>query len=110
MPQVDLKYSNNVPIDCDQLFKAIEKTILSIDSSAGACKCRSYPCENYLHRHVFLSIKLLRKPHRNDVFMTDLLQQLYAVVSQALPKNITLSVEADFISSFYITKTPTVDD
>ncbi len=76
MPQIELKYSNNLEIDVRKIFESVEKIINKIDSSAGLCKSRAFPIKEFLHSHAFLTVSVLKKAHRDDVFMEKLLQAL----------------------------------
>lgn len=104
MPQVELKYTNNIELDCRLIFSVIEETINNFDSKAGACKSRAYPCRSYLHDHVFVSIKIIPKPYRDNIFCKTLLTKLNQQLSQRLTGDYFYSLLLEFTSDFYITK------
>lgn len=103
MPQVELSYTKDLSIDCIKLFKEIERLINEIDSSAGACKSRAFCIDSFLHTHCILKITMLKKSHRDQVFMNALLKKLQALVVSYLPKNIFYSIDLKFSAEYYLT-------
>lgn len=104
MPQVELKFSKDVTLDIEYIFKSIETEINSFDKSSGACKCRAYPTEQFLHTHVALNIALLRKPHRDKNFMNTLLKKLESILEPAIPSGCFYAVELFFSGDYYLTQ------
>ena len=43
MPQLDLKYSDDLQFKTAEIFSAIESALKELDESSGICKCRAYP-------------------------------------------------------------------
>ena len=107
MPQVDLKYSSDITLDTKTLFEKIETTINTLDSSTGICKCRAYPAKEHLHTHMIVKIYLLRKPHRDEVFMKNCLAALETAVSPLIPSNTHYAIELLFSRPYYLTKNST---
>lgn len=103
VPHVELKYTDDLPIDCEKIFFLIEQTINKADPAAGACKSRAYRISDYLHTHLYVHITVLKKDHRDDVFMRSLLNSLSAIVAAALPVGCYFSLELDFAGDYYIT-------
>lgn len=104
MPQLDLKYSNDLTdIDFVSLFQAIEELINHLDPSAGACKSRAYPTTAYLHTHVYLHLQLLKKPHRDASFMQNCSRQLEMLLKTRLPVECFYAIDVTFASEYYIT-------
>ena len=104
MPQVSLFYSNNISIETKPLFKAIEATISQLDSGAGACKSRAYPCQEYQHSHILLKVLFMKKAHRNKAFMESCLTKIEDCVMKYIPENCYYSIAVDFLSEHYISK------
>ena len=104
MPQVDVKYSYNLKVDIQNLLQKIETTINEFDSTAGACKSRAYPAPQYLHEHITIEIQVLRKPHRDEAFMQNLLNKLTQELRILAPKNCYFALKLDFTSVYYITQ------
>ncbi len=103
MPQIDLKYSGNLNIDVEKLFHGVEFVIHESDGSAGDCKARAYPAKAYVHDHVLLEVTLLKKPHRDDVFMKSLRDKVEAVLVTFLPKGCYYAIELRFAGEYYLT-------
>ncbi len=105
MPQADLSYSSQIPLDAPAFLATIEKVISSHDSGAGQCKGRAFPLEQTHHTHVQLMIRLLNKPHRDDAFMQTLLEALEAALRPLIPAPCILGIELGFIERHYISLT-----
>ena len=103
MPQVDLKFSNNINLDVSLIFKSIELIINDVDASAGACKSRAYPAPNFQHTHALISIGLLRKSHRDERFMQDLLDRLKIELSDFIPEECYYAIDLSFLGNHYFT-------
>ncbi|MBU2992759.1 hypothetical protein Q4555_03865 [Octadecabacter sp. 1_MG-2023] len=103
MPQADLKYSVDMKIDAAALLAAIETEISDFDSGAGDCKGRAYPAAEFNHTHVFLTVRVLDKPHRDAAFMQALLEKLTSVVDQHIEQSCSRSVELAFLPKTYAT-------
>lgn len=101
MPQVELHYTQGLELDFAALFSAIERLINQLDASAGICKSRAYQCEYYLHDHVYISILMMRKLHRDAVFMQNCHERLLTVIKEFLPATCSWSVSLDFSSPYY---------
>ena len=101
MPQLELKYSADLALDPTAIFTAMESTIQSLDTSAGICKSRAYPANEYLHSHAYCHINVLKKPHRNTAFMQQLHEALIEVLKNHIPKGSYYAVELDFSSTHY---------
>ena len=103
MPQVELKYSDNLCLQFESLFEEIERAINFQDPSAGLCKSRAYPAESYLHSHLFLNISLMKKPSRDDQFIKALSEEMECIIKVHLPQSAYYSIQINFLSEHYIT-------
>ena len=103
MPQADLMYSCDIEVDAPALLAEIESAIADHDSGAGLCKGRAFPVQEFQSSHVMLSVALLNKPHRDDVFMQALLVKLVKVVDEHITQTCSRSVQLNFLSPFYET-------
>ena len=75
MPQIELKYSEDIKIDIDELFTVLQQLLATIDPSSGVCKCRAYAAKFYNPSHVLLQISLLQKPERDELFMKNVMHE-----------------------------------
>ena len=103
MPQVEVKYSQDLQIDTQELFLEIEASIAGIDSKAGPCKSRAFQVSDFLHSHVFVHVSVLRKPYRDTAFMEQLQQVIGALVKSRVPATCYCSVALDFLPEYYFT-------
>lgn len=92
MPQADLKYSADLDLDGKTLLAAIEAEIDALDQSAGTCKGRAERVEEFHHSHVFLTVQLLPKPHRDEAYSQRLLVALDALLARHLTQPCAISV------------------
>jgi len=104
MPQVDIKYTSELQgVKFDHLFKDIEDTLNKCDPSAGVCKSRAFLADSYRHPHIYVSIFLLKKEHRDNTFMKNLQENLINVVRKSIPADCYYAVELGFSGSYYFT-------
>lgn len=103
MPHAELKYSDDLAIDTDSVFEAIENTILAHDSGSGDCKCRAYPTDQYRHTHVLVTVSMLTKAHRDAAFTENLMQDLESAVKKHLDQDCFFSLSLDYSSDYYVT-------
>jgi len=109
MPHVEIKYSDNLDIDTKHLFDEIETVINQSDSSAGVCKSRAYPCSQYKHPHILVTISLLTKPHRDAVFTQKLSQELEVAIKEHLSQSHYFSLNIEYSLAYYVTNIVRVD-
>lgn len=109
MPHVEIKYSDNLNIDTKGIFDVIEDVINNKDSSAGACKSRAYPCSEYKHSHVLVTISLLTKPHRDKTFTLELSKELEGAIKQHLKQSLYFSLSIEYSLAYYTTNIHRVD-
>ena len=102
MPQVEIRYSDDLDIQVESLFSQIAAAINEMDSSAGICKSRAYPATQFLHTHMFLSMMILKKPHRDNGFIQTLRARLDKIVSSFLPAGCYYSIELIFSGEHYM--------
>lgn len=105
MPQADLSYSSQIPLDTAAVLTAIETVISTQDAGAGACKGRAHPLEQTHHTHVLLRLRLLNKPHRDDLFMQALLTALQTALRPLIPAPCILGIELGFLEPHYASLT-----
>lgn len=103
MPQVELKYTNDLFIEAEMVFSHIETALNDIDSTAKTCKSRAFCMTQYLHSHVYLEMKLLRKPHRDADFMQACLKMLDDLIKPYIPLNTYYSINLEFMGEYYLT-------
>lgn len=103
MPQADLKYSADMKIDAPVILAAIERIIKDFDDAAGACKGRAIKVAEFHHTHIFVTLALLDKPHRDRAFRDDLARKLEAAIKQHLHQPCAFSLALTFLPETYIT-------
>lgn len=107
MPQVELKYSDDLKINPNHIFDLIEEIINKIDPSSGECKSRAYPAPFYKHTHMLITIAMLEKPHRNEAFSDDLMVALVTDIKGCIPKGAHFSLSLNYNLKNYITRSNT---
>ncbi len=101
MPQIDVKYSNDVDIDLESLFSTIAVSIADLDQHSGECKCRAYPTNTFQTSNVLINISLLKKPHRDEGFMNRLLERLNENCPEFIASKCAFSIQIKFLSPYY---------
>ena len=104
MPHVELKCSSDLSVETVKLFEDIEKLINQIDPSSGVCKSRAYPCLDFLHTHLLVSLKMLPKPHRDEAFTRNLTTQLIQLIKEYVNQPCYFSFELIYADAFYVTQ------
>jgi hypothetical protein len=110
MPHAELKYSADLEIDAQAIFKTIEDTINEHDAGSGQCKCRAYPSAEFHHTHILISISMLPKPHRDDAFTEALINDLETKIKSRLEQNFFFSLLLEYSLKTYVTNEHRVDD
>lgn len=103
MPHVEVNYTNDLNIDFNALFVAIETAINQLDASAGDCKSRAYPCITYRHSHILITVSFLKKPHRDDDFTKKMTQTLELTIKKHLPQPCYFSLLVEYNPLQYVT-------
>ena len=103
MPHAEIKFSSDLQINFKELFSAIETTINEHDSSAGVCKCRAYPSQIYLHTHILVTVSMLTKSHRDEVFTKKLSDDLETEIKKHLKQDCYFSFLLEYNPTQYVT-------
>lgn len=103
MPHVEIKYSDNVDIETSHIFDVVEKVINDMDTSAGECKSRAYPCSQYKYPHILIVISLLTKPHRNQAFTHILSEKILEEIKKLFKQSLYFSLSIEYNSANYTT-------
>lgn len=109
MPHVEIKYSDNLAFASKDVFDDIEAIINNKDASAGICKSRAYPCADYKHTHILITISLLSKPHRDDAFTLALSRELEASIKGHLKQSVYFSLNIEYSLAYYTTNVHLVE-
>jgi len=109
MPHVEIKYSDNLDIDTNKIFNAVEKVINENDISAGVCKSRAYPCSQYKYSHILVTVSLLTKAHRDKMFTQKLSGEIEQVVKAHLKQSLYFSLNIEYSLDYYTTNTHLVE-
>ena len=102
MPHAELKYSSDLNIDANAILQTIETTIQSHDS-AGACKGRAYPTDQFNHTHILVDISMLTKPHRDKPFTAALIADLEHAIKAQIHQPCAFSLMLTYTGDTYIT-------
>jgi len=103
MPHVEIKYSENLNLDIENIFDVVEEIINKHDVSAGVCKSRAYPCSQYKYSHILVTISLLSKPHRNKIFTQKLSEEIEVSIKKQLKQSLYFSLNIEYSQSYYTT-------
>jgi len=103
VPHVEIKYSDNVDIDTNEVFDIVERIINEKDISAGECKSRAYPCSQYKYSHILVTVSLLSKPHRDKVFTHHLSVELEKAIKAQLKQSLYFSLNIEYSLQYYTT-------
>lgn len=109
MPHIEIKYSDNLDIQFDKVFNAVEKVINNSDKSAGECKSRAYACSEYKYSHILVTVSLLTKPHRDKKFTESLSIEIEKVIKGYLRQSLYFSLNIEYSLEYYTTNTHLVD-
>ena len=109
MPHVEIKYSDNLEFSSKDMFDEIEGIINLRDASAGVCKSRAYPCSEYKHTHIFITVSLLTKPHRDELFTKELSTELEQAIKRHLKQSLYFSLNIEYSGAYYTTNIHHVD-
>ncbi|OUR61182.1 hypothetical protein A9Q74_10355 [Colwellia sp. 39_35_sub15_T18] len=109
MPHVEIKYSDNLDIDINKIFDAVEKIINKNDLSAGECKSRAYPCSQYKYSHILITVSLLTKPHRDKVFTHNLSAEIEKAIKVHLKQSLYFSLNIEYSLDYYTTNIHSVE-
>lgn len=103
MPQCDVFYSDDVEMDFEPMFQAMENKLNEQDPSASLCKSRAFKSDRFLHTSVLIRVALLPKSHRDQAFMQQCLENMEHVVKPFVPEGVYYAVELVFSSEYYLT-------
>ena len=109
MPHADVKCSSDLDLDFDAIFAAIEGTIQAHDAGSGDCKCRAYPTNIYRHTHVLINLAMLTKPHRDDAFTQNLMNDLEANIKALITQDCFFSLGLAYNDASYVTNLHTFE-
>ncbi|OBT08316.1 hypothetical protein A9267_11470 [Shewanella sp. UCD-FRSSP16_17] len=109
MPHVEIKYSDNLTFNTQDIFDDVEVIINQKDASAGVCKSRAYPCSEYKHTHILITISLLTKPHRDEQFTLELSAELEHAIKRHLKQSLYFSLNIEYSGAYYTTNVHQVD-
>ena len=103
MPQADIRYSNDLDLDCEKLLSGIEATIKKHDQSSGACKGRGYQADHFHHTHIYVNLAMLPKAHRDKAFTDALIKSLEEMIKSHLTQSCHFSLNVEYTGEGYIT-------
>ena len=103
MPQADIRYSNDLDLNCEKILSGIEETIKQHDQSSGACKGRAYKADHFHHTHIYINLAMLPKPHRDKAFTDALIKSLEEMIKSHLTQSCLFSLNVEYTGDGYIT-------
>lgn len=103
MPHLEIKYSADIKLDHKFLFDQIESMINQLDPTAGVCKSRAYPTDDFKNSHVMIDLWLLPKKHRDHAFSQTLLTNLKTFVNNLIGDHHFVSIQIHYRDDNYIT-------
>ncbi|MBD3664697.1 hypothetical protein [Sulfitobacter aestuariivivens] len=103
MPHAEIRYSNDLLLDATSILRRVEEVIQSHDAGSGECKGRAYPAAEFHHTHVLIQVSMLPKPHRDDAFLSALLNDLETQIKALLPGPCLFSLGITFSGAHYVT-------
>lgn len=109
MPHVEIKYSDNLEINVDNIFNDVESIINEKDASSGECKSRAYPCSQYKYSHILVTVSLLTKPHRDNTFTHSLSMEIEKAIKVHLKQSLYFSLNIEYSQGYYTTNIHSVD-
>ncbi|KGJ93660.1 tautomerase family protein [Colwellia psychrerythraea] len=109
MPHVEIKYSDNIKLDTNIVFDEVEEVINKHDKSAGECKSRAYPCSRFKYAHLLVTVSLLTKPHRDELFTQKLSNEIESVIKSHLKQSLYFSLNIEYSLNYYTTNIHCVD-
>lgn len=109
MPHVEIKYSDNLNIDTNKVFDVVEEIINKNDMSAGECKSRAYPCSQYKYSHILITVSLLTKPHRDEIFTQKLSGEIEEAIKTHLKQSLYFSLNIEYNLAYYTTNIHSVE-
>ena len=103
MPHADIKYTSDIQIDFKSLMLDIEKIILDLDPTSGACKGRALKIDEYHHSHINIEIRMFATKHRNIGLLNELINRVDQRAKTCLKKAAHVTVKLEFTPLTYLT-------
>ena len=100
MPHADIKYTSDIQIDLKTLMSDIEKIILDLDPTSGACKGRALKVDEYHHSHINIEIRLFATKQRDIDLLNELINKVNSRAKSLLKK--AYRTGRNGLSSFFI--------
>lgn len=101
MPQADIYHTVDISLPAREILAQIETVVKDHDSGAGQCKGRTHSISEFHHSHIYLTLSLLPKPHRDAAYAADLGGKLGALLQPHLPAGTTAAVNIRFDLAHY---------
>jgi hypothetical protein len=93
MPHCEIHFSDNLRVDAEATLALVEEVINSHDENAHECKGRAYPASKFHRTHIKVTVSLLPKPHRDEVFTKALMVDLENKIKQTLSQSCFFSLQ-----------------
>ena len=103
MPHCELKYSEDLNLNAEAILARVEDTINAHDANAHECKGRAYPAAQYHRSHLLVTVSLLTKPHRDQVFTKALMLDLERNIKAELSRSCFFSLLIEYSPAYYVT-------
>ncbi|MEM7033988.1 MAG: hypothetical protein AAF629_30890 [Chloroflexota bacterium] len=103
MPHCELHFSDNLNLDAKAILAKVEAIINAHDPNAHECKGRAYPAAIYHRPHLKVTVSLLTRPHRDEVFTKALMTDLEVQIKVMVPQSCYFSLLIEYSPTYYIT-------
>lgn len=103
MPQADLYFTADQSFPPVETLEAIEAVIQGFDPNSGFCKGRAHRIADFNHSHIFLTVSMLQKPHRDENFASELGGRLASALEGLTSPECVVNVLIRFDLVYYAT-------
>ena len=103
MPHCEIKYSDNLDFDAEAILSLVETVVNTHDANSHECKGRAYPSAQYHRSHLHITVSLLSKPHRDEVFTQALMNDLEEQIKARLQQSCYFSLMIEYSPAYYVT-------
>ena len=77
MPHAEIKYTSDIQIDFTTLMPDIEKIVLDLDPTSGACEGRGLKIEEYEHSHINIEIGGFATKQHDINFLREIINRVH---------------------------------
>ena len=104
MPQLDVQYTGDLEIDAKDILGSVETLVKEHDSGTGNVKGRALKVADFHHSSLMLTLSLVKRPHRDDAFMSALAADLSDLLGSKISQPCNVSLTVQFLPQFHVSK------